>query len=109
MFEKGKAWAKFGAFRSELTDRRVPLHLRLRLFDAVITPTALYACEAWTMTQSRQQKLRTAQRRMDHRSNEASTEDYGRIWNQVVDGDAAREDMAVGFKAGAQSWPEMGA
>ena len=59
-----KAWAKFGAFRNELTDRSIPLHLRIRLFDTVVTPTALYACEAWTMTKRRQNQLRTAQRRM---------------------------------------------
>ena len=39
-----KAWAKFGMLKMELTDRSVPPQLRLRLFDAVITPTVLYGC-----------------------------------------------------------------
>ena len=54
-----KAWAKFGVFREELLDRNVPLHLRIRLFDTVVTPTMLYGCAAWTMTQRRQKMLRS--------------------------------------------------
>jgi hypothetical protein len=62
-----KAWAKFGVFRSELTDRAIPMHLRTRLFDAVITPTILYGSETWTMTLQRQLSLRAVQRRMMRR------------------------------------------
>ena len=60
----GKVWAKYGIFREELNDRNVPLRLRLRLVDAIITPTVLYGCEVWAMTKERQLKLRTAQRKM---------------------------------------------
>ena len=59
-----KGWAKYGVYTRELTDRRIPLRLRLKLFEAVITPTVLYGSEAWTMTQQRLAKLQTAQRRM---------------------------------------------
>ena len=34
-----KAWAKFGAYRNELTDSEIPLGYRMKLFDAVISPT----------------------------------------------------------------------
>ena len=51
-------------FKNELNDRNVPLALRLRLFDAVVTPTILYGSEAWTMTKQLQTKLRTTQRKM---------------------------------------------
>ena len=44
-----KAWAKYGVFKKELNDRSIPLNLRLKLFDAVITPTILYASECWTV------------------------------------------------------------
>ena len=37
----GKAWAKSGFFRNELTDKDVPLHLRLKLFHSVVAPTVL--------------------------------------------------------------------
>ena len=59
-----KAWAKFGVFRGELLDPAIPMHLRIKLFDAVVTPTILYGSEVWSMTLRRQQKLRAAQRRM---------------------------------------------
>ena len=59
-----EAWAKFGVFRQELLDRSVPVHLRIQLFDTVVTPTMLYGSEAWSMTQKRQMKLRPTQRRM---------------------------------------------
>ena len=36
-----KAWAKFGAFKEELINKAIPLKLRLKLFDAVVTPAAL--------------------------------------------------------------------
>ena len=52
-----KAWAKYGTFRSEFRDRQVPIELRLKLFDTVITPTILYGSEAWPTKRSSQQKL----------------------------------------------------
>ena len=59
-----KAWSKYGVFRNELNDRNVPLALRLKLFDAVVTPTILYGSETWTMTKQLQKKLRATQRKM---------------------------------------------
>jgi hypothetical protein len=60
----GKAWAKFGVYRNELTDRNITLGHRLRLFDAVITPTILYGCGSWVMTTERRRRIRSTQRRM---------------------------------------------
>ena len=59
-----KAWAKYGIFRSELRDRQVPIELRLKLFDTVITPTILYGSETWPTKRSCQQKLHAAQMKM---------------------------------------------
>ena len=59
-----KAWAKFATFKHELTDKAVPLHLRLKLFHSVITPTALYGCSSWVMTSTRTAKLRGTQLKM---------------------------------------------
>ena len=59
-----KAWAKFGLMRRELTDRGVPLQLRLRLFHAVVTPTVLYGSGSWAMTGEREALLRTTQLKM---------------------------------------------
>ena len=59
-----KAWAKFGVWKQELTDREVPLQLRLKLFQAVITPTVLYGSGSWVMTDARQAVLQSAQLKM---------------------------------------------
>jgi hypothetical protein len=59
-----RAWAKFGVYRRELLDKRVSLYHRLRLFQAVVTPTVLYGSGTWTMTTARDNELRTVQRKM---------------------------------------------
>ena len=59
-----KAWSKFGMYRQELTDRSIPLHLRLKLFHAVVTPSVLYGSSSWVMTCAREQALRSAQMKM---------------------------------------------
>ena len=58
------AWAKFMQYKSELTTKSYSLSDRLRLFEAVVTPTVLYGSEAWTMTAEMSRLLRTTQRRM---------------------------------------------
>ena len=59
-----KAWAKFGTWKQELTDRSVPLHLRLKLFRSVVTPTALYGSGSWVMTGQRETAFRGTQMKM---------------------------------------------
>jgi hypothetical protein len=63
-FRIRSAWAKFAIFKSELTDKHYSLFQRLRLFNAVVTPTVLYGASSWAMTAAREQTLRTAQRKM---------------------------------------------
>ena len=59
-----KAWAKFGTFKQELTDKKIQLHLRMNLFHSVVTPTALYGCGCWVMTGERDARLRSTQLKM---------------------------------------------
>jgi hypothetical protein len=59
-----RAWAKFAVYRKELTDKSYPLKSRLKLFNAVVTPTALYGSGSWTMTHGRENLLKTTQRKM---------------------------------------------
>ena len=54
----------FHMFKGELCRPDYPLKARMRLFNAVITPSILYGCAAWTMTKEREQKLIVTQRRM---------------------------------------------
>ena len=59
-----KAWAKFGVYRQELTDREIPLRLRLKLFQSVVTPSVLYGSSSWVLTGAREQTLRSTQLEM---------------------------------------------
>ena len=58
------AWAKFSTNKQELTSRHYSLNDRLRLFEAVVTPTFLYGSGTWTLTQQMESKVRRVQRRM---------------------------------------------
>jgi hypothetical protein len=103
-----KAWAKFSIYRNELLDRDIPVKHRLKLFDAVITPTMLYSSGTWVMTIERQRRLRTTQRRMlrmmlsskrKYKDNERTVEDYVE-WIQR----ATREVEATMAVYGIQDW-----
>lgn len=59
-----RAWTKFGLYKSELTEKMIPLELRLRLFNAVITPTILYGSGSWVLTAKREQSLQATQMKM---------------------------------------------
>ena len=58
------AWGKFHEFKRALTDKHVDVKLRLRLFDAVVRPCALYGLTAAPLTTKDEQQLATAQRKM---------------------------------------------
>ena len=58
------AWAKFYKYRQELTSRNYMLEHRLRLFDAVVTPTMSYASGTWTPTKEHERMLQSTQRKM---------------------------------------------
>ena len=59
-----KCWATFSIFKSEFTDKGVPLHLWLKLFNTVLTPTVMYSCSSWSMTKAREDALRSIQTKM---------------------------------------------
>ena len=59
-----KAWAKFSMYKQELTDKKIPIWHRMKLFETLITPTILYGSGCWVMTLGRRQALRTTQRQM---------------------------------------------
>ena len=44
------AWGKFSQFRRALIDKHVDLRLRLRLFGAVVTPSAMYGLSVAPLT-----------------------------------------------------------
>ena len=58
------AWKKFFSLKQELLCKDYSLHDRLRLFHGCVTPTALYGCEAWTLTSELENRLRRTERHM---------------------------------------------
>jgi hypothetical protein len=59
-----QAWKKFMINKSELCCKHYPLQDRLKLFEVIVTQTALYGSGTWTMTRPRERLLRTTQRKM---------------------------------------------
>ena len=57
-------WYKFQRHRKVLTNKHVSIKLRLKLFDAVVTPTILYGLHTLPLTHFQLQKLDALQRRM---------------------------------------------
>ena len=58
------AWLKYHSHRETLQNKRVPLHLRLRLFNSTVSPSALYSLSSTPLTACQLEKLDITQRRM---------------------------------------------
>ena len=58
------AWRAFFKFKHVLCSRSYPLRKRLRLFESVVSPVALYACECWTLDTTSRDRLTVAWRKM---------------------------------------------
>ena len=58
------AWLKFHLFRNSLTDKHVDKKMRTRLFNAVVTPSALYGLTACPLTVKSLSTLEVTQRKM---------------------------------------------
>ena len=58
------AWLKFHEQRATLVNKHIPIHLRLKLFVSVVTPSALYSLSSTPLTATQLGKLGATQRRM---------------------------------------------
>ena len=57
-------WTTFHKYRQELTSRNFLLKHRLRLFDAVVTPTICYASGTWTLAKEHERMIQSTQHKM---------------------------------------------
>jgi len=98
-------WASFMKLKEVLCDKRISLRKRLRLFDAVVVPTVLYGCAAWTLTADGHQQLTVARRRMLRwifglrRGSEETWVDYTRR--------ATRHSVIEAEKYGSKDWATL--
>ena len=58
------AWTTFHKYRQELTSKKYMLKLRLRLFDARVSPTLCYAAGTWTPSREHERMIQSTQRKM---------------------------------------------
>ena len=58
------AWAAFHKHKGELCNKHYRLRDRIKLFEAVVTPTALYGCSAWALTSKMEDKFKATRRKM---------------------------------------------
>jgi hypothetical protein len=61
------AWLKYRQISSTLQNRGIPIHLRLRLFDTIVTPSILYSLATTPLTANDLGKLDALQRKMMRR------------------------------------------
>ena len=58
------AWTTFRNYRQELTSKKYMLKLRLRLFDATVSPTLCYASGTWSPSREHERMIQSTQRKM---------------------------------------------
>ena len=58
------AWMKFNIHRQTLLNKKIPVDLRLKMFNAIVPPAALYSLSSTPLTTACLEKLHATQRKM---------------------------------------------
>ena len=58
----GLGWSAFGRFKNILVNERVKPETKKRIFDEIILPTMTYACQIWSLSDSKLEALCISQR-----------------------------------------------
>ena len=59
-----KAWSKWRELSGVICDEKIPIKLKLLLYQTVIIPTLVYGCETWPMSIKDEQRMATTEMRM---------------------------------------------
>jgi len=95
--------ASFSKYKAQLCNKRLSAHLRLRLFQTVVTLVILYGCGAWTLTRSLERSLITAQRRMLRMMFAKCGNVSQDVWTEWIIRETARVE-AFSESQGVKSW-----
>ena len=58
-------WKRFGQYNTFLKDQKMPICLKRKIMNTVITPAMTYGAETWSLTKRQKEKLAVAQRSME--------------------------------------------
>ena len=97
------AWGSFHKHRRVLTNKNVSISLRLKLFDAVVSSTFLFALHTLPLTGSQLQKLDTVQRRM-FRSMVGWVRIDDESWRDTMSRMKTRVNAALGIRPVGKNW-----
>ena len=59
-----RAWGKFAQLKPQFADKHIPDDRKAKLFEATVTQTFLFGCEAWTLTSAMASDIQTVQNKM---------------------------------------------
>ena len=99
------AWLKFHKHQASLLNKRIPLHLRCKLFSSVVSPSALYSLSTTPLTETQLERLDATQRRM-LRKMVGWVRFDGESWEEVGHRMKARLAAAM-EKSQVQSWSNL--
>ena len=58
------AWSSWRKLTGVLYDRKIPLRLKAKVYEAIIRPALTYGCECWAMKVTNKRKIATTEMRM---------------------------------------------
>ncbi|VDO19903.1 unnamed protein product [Heligmosomoides polygyrus] len=58
------AWSKWRSLTGVLCDRKIPEHLKSKIYRAVVRPVAMYGAECWPATKEAESRLSVMETKM---------------------------------------------
>lgn len=61
----GLGWSTFGKYRNILTNRKINMDIKKRIFNEFILPTMIYGSQTWSLSNTKLETLSITQRKME--------------------------------------------